>query len=215
MANTASIDSLNKKEKKEYLKNLHKDQAKKEKRTTFIFAAVIGLILLASAAGIYFLLANKNNDLPKELGQKIAVDPSTGQLHIKLGEQHVPYSSNPPTSGPHYNIPGYGPLECKMFEGEVVDEGAIHNLEHGAIWISYKNNDETLKKQVKGIIDDNSKIIASYRPANDSLIAVAGWGRLLKLDSFDEKKIEQFIKLYKNGPDVPEPLAGCGTEGMK
>lgn len=42
-------------------------------------------------------------------------------------------------------------------------------------------------------------------------IAVAGWGRLLKLDALDSAKIDKFIDLYKNGPGVPEPLAGCGT----
>lgn len=214
MATKLSLDSLNKKEKKEYLQNLKQSQHSKEKRTKMLFVGFVVLLLAVAAAGIYFLITTKNSSLPKELGEKIAVDPKTGQLHIKLGEAHVPYSSNPPTSGPHYSIPGVGPIECKFFDKEVLDEGVIHNLEHGAIWISYKNNDAVLKQEIKQVVDGNSKVVASYRPKDDSLIAVAGWGRLLKLDGFDKTKIEQFIKLYKNGPDVPEPLAGCGTAGM-
>lgn len=215
MADKLSLESLSKKEKKDYSKKLREDQSGKEKRTTLFFSVAIVTLLLAAALGIFTLVSSKNSDLPKELGEKIAVDPKTGELHIKFGEDHVPYNSNPPTSGPHYNIPGVGPIECKFFDKEVLDEGVIHNLEHGAIWISYKNNDNTLEKELKEIQTSNSKIVVTYRPKNDSFIAVAGWGRLLKLSRFDKTKIEQFIKLYKNGPDVPEPLAGCGTKGMK
>ena len=88
----------------------------------------------------------------------------------------------------------------------------IHNLEHGAVWITYKNKDAQLEKDLQQIVDDNSKILVSYRPKNDSFLALAAWGRLLKLDTFDKTKVGQFIKLYKNGPDAPEPLAGCGTK---
>ena len=211
MAKKFDVNSLDKKGKKEYLKNLHDSQTKKEKRTTFVFVGFIVLLLAIAAFGIYFLTSTKNNSLPKELGEKIAVDPTNGRLHIDPGEPQATYTSNPPTSGPHYNSAGSGPIECKFYDKEVKDEGVIHNLEHGAVWITYKNNDAQLKKDLKQITLDNSKVLISYRPKNDSNIALAGWGRLLKLDSFEQTKIEQFIKLYKNGPDSPEPLAGCGT----
>lgn len=214
MAKNIDLESLSKKEKKEYSKKLRNEQSAKEKRTTLFFSGIMILIVLLAGGGTYFLLNSKNANQPKELGVKIPVDPKTGQLHINIGEEHVAYSSNPPTSGPHYNIPGTGPVECKFFDKEVKDEGVIHNLEHGAIWISYKNNDTTLKNEIKQLVSDNSKVVASYRPKNDALVAVAGWGRLLNLDSFDKTKIKQFIKLYKNGPGVPEPLAGCGIAGM-
>lgn len=215
MSSNDNLESLSKKERKNYAKTLRESQINKDKKIKLIFSAIVVLIVLAAGFGLYLLAITKDSSLPKELGEKIAVDPKTGQQHIEVGEQHLPYSSNPPASGPHYNKPGEGPLECKFFDSEVKDEGAIHNLEHGAIWITYKNNDAELKKNLRKIVDDNSKVIISYRPANDSALVVASWGRLLKLDSFDQKKIDQFIKLYKNGSDAPEPLAGCGTAGMK
>lgn len=211
MAQKLDIDSLSKKEKKEYVKNLRENQNIKEKRGKLIFTLVIILGIVLAGVGLLALTGTKDTSLPKELGVKIPVEPKTGQLHINLGESHVPYSSNPPTSGPHYNIDGLGPIECKFYDKEVLDESAVHNIEHGAVWISYKVNDSKLKEQLKTTVDGNSKVVVSYRPKNDSLIALSSWSRLLKLDSFDQTKIKQFIKLYLNGPDAPEPLAGCGT----
>lgn len=212
MVKKLDIDSLNKKEKKEYVKNLKKNQNSKDRRMKLIFTTALLLLIILAGFGLYTLATSSDSSLPKELGQKISVDEKTGQLHINLNEAHAPYTSNPPTSGPHYNIEGVGPIECKFYDTEVVDEAVIHNLEHGAVWITYKNNDAQLKSELKQIVDDNSKILVSYRPKNDSFLALAAWGRLLKLDTFDKIKLGQFIKLYKNGSDAPEPLAGCGTQ---
>lgn len=211
MAQKLDIDALSKKEKKEYVRNLRDSQNGKEKRTKLIFTIIMVIGVLLAGFGIYTLAGSKDTSLPKELGVKIPVDPTSGRLHINFGEQHASFTSNPPTSGPHYNIDGLGPIECKFYDKEVLDESVIHNLEHGAVWITYKVNDSKLKEQLKTIADENTKIAVSYRPKNDSLISLSGWGRLLKLDSFDETKIKQFIKIYRNGKDAPEPLAGCGT----
>lgn len=212
MSSKDDLTNLSKKEKRDYLRDLRTSQDSRERKTKLFITGLILLGVVIAIVGLVFLTGSKAKSLPKELGEKIAIDPTNGQQHINIGDPHPPYSSNPPTSGPHYNAVGFGPIECKVFDNEVKDEGVIHNLEHGAIWISYKDkNDSQLAKDLKDNFGGESKIVISPRAANDSKIAVAGWGRLMKLDSFDKEKIEQFIKLYKNGPDVPEPLAGCGT----
>lgn len=46
------------------------------------------------------------------------------------------------------------------------------------------------------------KVVVVPRPANDSLIALTSWGRIDKMDSFDKKRIEDFIKSWHNrGPE--------------
>lgn len=46
------------------------------------------------------------------------------------------------------------------------------------------------------------RVIVVPRPQNDSLIALTAWGRIEKLDSFDKKRIENFIKSWHNrGPE--------------
>lgn len=80
-------------------------------------------------------------------------------------------------------------------------------MEHGGIWISYQPDiDEETKAKIEAIGKKYSgSVVVSPRSANDSLIAVASWGRLEKLSSFDEVRIVEFIKRNKN--KSPEPLA--------
>ncbi len=129
--------------------------------------------------------------------------PSQGRDHINLGQPHPAYSSNPPTSGWHAGAPAeWGP-----YRNEIPDEVLVHNLEHGGIWISYKDpGDTNLVDKLEALAKRYpSKIIVAPRPKDDTKIAVAAWEHLLKLDTYDEKKIVNFIDAYRNrGPeDVP------------
>lgn len=198
-------------DRKEYLKSLKQNQGRNGQKLRIIVSIIIGAVILAAVAGLYFL-SNKQQSNTKDIGVSVPVDPNSGRQHIEVGTKTSGYTSNPPTSGPHYNTPGAGPIECRAYNDEVVDEGVIHNLEHGGIWISYKDkSDSELKAQLEEIAKNNTKVVVSPRARNDSNIAAASWGRLLKLDSFDKTQIEDFIKLYKNSPSAPEPIAGCGT----
>ena len=62
----------------------------------FIFIAILALI----GYGVYSFL-EKNIPRGEDLSMSIPVMESA--RHIKVGESHEPYNSNPPTSGPHYD----------------------------------------------------------------------------------------------------------------
>lgn len=170
-----------------------------------IIIAVSVVIVLIGA--VYWLGNNKNED--NEVTQK---DESTvslmgeaisvmGRNHINIGDEHEPYNSNPPTSGPHVAAVPWG-----FSDTELVDENVVHNLEHGGIWISYKDLDEESIQTLQDIARDNAQsVLVSPRAANDSRIAVASWGRLLKLDEVDREKINEFIATNIN--NSPERLA--------
>lgn len=119
--------------------------------------------------------------------------------HVQHGEQHPPYNSNPPTSGPHFAQPA----NWGSYREGLADETLVHNLEHGGIWISYRDNDEAMIQQLEDIARRySSHVILTYRPTNDSPIAVAAWGRLLKLDTVDSGQIYNFIARYRfKGPE--------------
>lgn len=113
------------------------------------------------------------------------------------------YNSNPPTSGPHYAQPA----DWGVYQEEINDENVIHSMEHGGIWISYQPDiDEETKEKLEAIGKKYSgSVVVSPRSANDAPIALASWGRLEKLSSFDEEHIVEFIKRNKN--KSPEPLS--------
>lgn len=136
------------------------------------------------------------------LGNEIELQPAT---HIAVGEDHPAYNSNPPTSGWHYA----SPAEWGASTDSIEDETAIHNLEHGGIWISYQPEkiDQAAIDQLTDLVRGYpSKVLLSPRAANDAPIKLASWGRLLSLDTFDEPQLQQFIDRNKNkGPEqIPD-----------
>lgn len=125
--------------------------------------------------------------------------PNQGQKHIPDSERFTEYNSNPPASGPHYQRPA----RVGVYDEELLDERLVHNLEHGHIWISYRDKDDKeLIEKLKKLAEGRRRVIMTYRPKNDSAIAVAAWTRLLKLNSYDEDKIKDFISAWINqGPE--------------
>lgn len=127
-----------------------------------------------------------------------------GRAHIAPGQPHPEFNSNPPTSGWHY------PTAARwgFYNDELPDELLIHNLEHGGIWISYRDAGDT---EVIDALSNlarsyRSKVIVTHRPGNGSRIAVAAWGRLMTLEQFDRNAIVDFINRFRNkGPEfVPD-----------
>jgi hypothetical protein len=58
-----------------------------------------------------------------------------GYDHIRPGQPHPPYNSDPPTSGWHWA----NPQEWGVYSAPQVQEQIVHNLEHGGIVIQYNN----------------------------------------------------------------------------
>lgn len=157
---------------------------------------------------------------PKDLPGELVT--SQGQDHVALDYQFS-YSSNPPTSGPHFA----SPANWGIYDYEVHDKLLIHNLEHGGIWVSYKPTVGThVVEYLKAVVDEfgGSKIAMAPRSANDSDIAVAAWTRLLKINLVDgditEEQLNQiraFYKAYKNrGPEfVPDAMPGVDPKSVQ
>tara|TARA_B100000508_G_scaffold36168_2_gene27991 strand:+ start:5625 stop:6224 length:600 start_codon:yes stop_codon:yes gene_type:complete len=192
-------DTLTKKERNEQ-KRMEKQKEREQRiRMKKIKSASVWIIVIALLVGVfYWLVQTIQKSNANRPGEVIAI---MSEEHINAGQEGGPYNSNPPTSGPHA-----GPAPWGFSANEIPDKNAIHNLEHGGIWISYKNLDDESISALEAIGNQNSRsVIVSPREANDANIAVASWGRLMKLDSVDEERIVEFIQKNKNRS--PERLA--------
>ncbi len=217
MADSQDVSDMTKRQRKEYLRNLKSGSGTSNGMKYLIVAGIV-IFVAAAIGGLFFLSKNNGSVTPKELGEKVAAPAAPNDhIHVQKGEPHVPYTSNPPSSGPHYSgvdsKTGIGPVACKTYTHELDDESAVHNLEHGAVWVTYKDiNDKTLADQLKKITESYTKVLLSPRSKDDSKIAVVSWERVLKLDKFDEQKITDFIKLYRSSEAAgTERFASCGT----
>lgn len=166
---------------------------------------MIVVILSVAAVGFFVLSGDKVNlDTKREIilaGTTEYADE--GKNHIAVGQAHEPYRTNPPLSGPHYATPA----DWGFYQNGLEDEQAIHNLEHGGIWISYQQDltvdeEAELKKLVKKY---PNRLIVSWRAKNDAKFVVASWRRMEKLDSLNVEVMENF--LVNNLNNSPEKVA--------
>lgn len=201
-------DELPKRERKKKIRELKKK--KKERSKLFKKLKNIGVIVVVIAAsiGIYKLATRKSPEeasFRKEV-EEAALEGRVETLEIE-GREHVTqagveYKTNPPTSGAHFAQPA----DWGVYEKELVDEAVVHSLEHGGIWISYKDISDEEKTILEEIGKENPQsVIVSPRSANDASIAVASWGKLMKLEKADKALIQKYIDTYIN--QSPEQLA--------
>lgn len=127
--------------------------------------------------------------------------PAQSSEHIQVGAEHPAYNSNPPSGGWHYSL-----TAKKKFYDEPIDDGyAIHNLEHGDVWITYHPRvGASVKDELKKFAF--SRVLISPREANETDIALVAWERVdafnLENGRLPEERINDFIKRYRNkGPE--------------
>lgn len=186
-----------------------KRQKKQRKDTTSRMTRKIVLtavILIVIALGIYglFLLAQKSGPQGEDFSRAIEIMESSG--HIATDAVLPEYTSNPPTSGPHYADPAH-----TGFRGDedIADGHFIHTMEHGNIWISYQPDvSEQIIEELKDFA--GNRVVVSQRGANETDIALAAWGRLDTFDvdeeltEADKQRIHDFIARYTD--KAPEQL---------
>ena len=190
------------KARKRKKKRLEERAAESRQRQTRIWigAGVIGVLLLVGVVAWSVYRSNQP-------ASSQAV-PIQGQQHIPVGQSHPAYNSDPPTSGWHYAEPA----RAGYYDTPLPDEQLVHNLEHGHVIISYdcgKLSDcESVKAELQDIVGrfQRWKIVAVARENADAAIALTAWGRIDKLDSYDEDRIVAFVRRWRNrGPEnTPE-----------
>jgi hypothetical protein len=118
----------------------------------------------------------------------------------------VNYAQTPPVGGDH--DPTW--LNCGIYTAPVRNENAVHDLEHGAVWITYQPaldqaDVATLTKFATG----QTYVDLSPYPGLPSPVVVSAWGKQLKLNNASDPRLEAFVKKYKQGPQTPELGAPC------
>ena len=181
-------------------------RAARHRRRRTMTWTLVGVVIIAALAALAWSGA-LGPQAAAVLGRTIV--PSAGDRIPILGRDHIPqgtpyrgYTSNPPTSGPHWG----NPADWGVYTQPIPDEALVHNLEHSGVWISYKDpSDAALAEMLAAIVQRYPrKVILTPRPQNDAPIALAAWGRLLKLQQFDEAKIVAFIDAHRGRAGPPE-----------
>ena len=140
----------------------------------------------------------------------VVVVPVTSNEHVR---HDVEYPTAPPAGGPHLGIW----LNCGFYTVPVLDELAVHSLEHGAVWVTYRSDVGTATLgELQVLAAQSSHILASPYEDQASPLVLSAWGRQLHLDSITDPRFDQFMDVYLfDGPTAPEPGVACsGAVGV-
>jgi len=160
--------------------------------------------------------------------------PGDGSTHAgALEHDHVTgpvvYSDLPPVGGPHNPIW----MNAGVYTKPIPSERAVHNLEHGAVWITYNPSlsadaiaqlvafvgTQTLIAEPAsdiGIADDANRYVDLSPWPTDALpspIVISSWGHQLRVTSPTDPRLQQFVDTFRNSPTY-SPEYGGGVDGI-
>jgi hypothetical protein len=171
--------------------------AERRKRARQLRNVAIGAVAaLLIAAGIGWMWWTEEN----RPGDSVSIMVS--EPHLGAGEAPPAYNSNPPTSGRHVG----GLPEWKVYTEPITKELQVHALEDGAVVINYQPelDKATVDRlaSIAGIYHNMTGgrrhlVMAPYPPGELSHpIVLTTWGRIDRLETFDEARIRRFIDEY-------------------
>ncbi len=127
----------------------------------------------------------------------------TDRTHV---DTEVTYEQTPPAGGSHN--PVWSTCNGNVYDEPIDNEKAVHSLEHGAVWITYRSDVPTEQVEIL------KKKMASYTfmspyPEQATPIVLTAWNVQLALETADDERIDAFLKKYRQGEQTPEPGATC------
>lgn len=171
-----------------------------QSRALVVVLAVIGVLIIAGVVVAATMLASEA-PVSRDLSEVASYD----DLSNAHEQGEIDYPQTPPAGGPHAPVW----LDCGVYDEPVRDENAVHDLEHGTVWITYDPDelDEDEVDELAAALPQNG-ILSPY----DGLpapVVVTVWGRQLELTGADDPRLGLFIEEFGDGVTAPEPFASC------
>lgn len=161
-------------------------------------------MILGGAVAVAMDASRPEAPPPPEL-EAVETFPDMGVQHIPAGSPTPEYNSDPPTSGPHDQVPA----PCGVYRQPVPDVNQLHSMEHGAVVIQYRPDLPTDQLAELEGIDWSSvdEVIVAPRPDNPAPLVLTAWTKRLLLERVDIEVITAFEREFGNRS--PEGGAQC------
>jgi Protein of unknown function (DUF3105) len=133
--------------------------------------------------------------------------------HIEPGTSHAPYSSTPPTSGPHFPTPA----DTGFYTSALPPEQVVHNLEHGMIVIWYSPDaPQEIKDEIEELTEQETAATVALpfdeieEPNN---LVLTAWGHSQTCERVSQAVVDEFRSEFQGGGDAPEAELSPRFEG--
>jgi hypothetical protein len=172
-------------------------------------------------SGIAGVVAYDSTGWPASLNNGPAAD-ALKHSHV---DGPVTYSVTPPVGGDH----NANYMSCGVYDKPVPNERAVHNLEHGAVWITYRPSlsaadVQTLRDFVKkqsiptltagGQTASAGERFVDLSPWKDDTlpapVVISSWGHQLQLQTTTDARLQKFVDVFrKSSKYTPEYTSAC------
>lgn len=118
----------------------------------------------------------------------------------------VTFSTAPATGGDHFAFW----MNCGFYSEPVIEGGAAHSLEHGAVWITYGDSlpDEEVAALEELAESNNRLLISPYD--HPEPIVLSAWGAQQRgISSTSAPEVDAFIEAWQDNPELIEAGAPC------
>ncbi|BDZ48401.1 membrane protein [Frondihabitans sucicola] len=139
----------------------------------------------------------------------------------------VTYGILPPVGGPHNAVW----MNAGVYTKPVPTERAVHNLEHGAVWITYDPDlpastvttltafvtKQTMISETEQNVTDQANRYVDLSPwtKNDlpSKIVISAWGHQLQVTSATDPRLQTFVDTFRHSQKYT-PEYGAAVDGV-
>ena len=186
-------------------------RAREKRRVRVRRIALTGGIVAAVAVGAVvetsIVTTPRSSAAPSASGGIAGVSTYTNTAGHVQGS--VTYDQSPPVGGPHNQLW----LNCGIYSKPVPNENAVHDLEHGAVWVTYDPSlPAATVTKLRDLMPSTYTLLSPY-PGLGRSIVLSAWDVQLTVSSVTDPRIEQFLGKYRQSPKAPEPGAPC-TGGL-
>lgn len=205
MAAKGRNDQTQRAARRDRVEELRREQKRQERRRALLIYSVTGLTMLLIIGGVAFSLIRTEANKPDLTAVKsYKVTPEHVQTPVK-------YAQSPPAGGKHNPIW----LNCATYPTPVPNENAVHSMEHGAVWVTYRPGLPAAQvAALKRSIPSTYAVLSPF-PGLKAPVVASAWGKQLFLDGADDPRLAAFIRKYRQGSQAPEGGAACtgGSDG--
>jgi hypothetical protein len=118
----------------------------------------------------------------------------------------VSYVQAPAVGGNHAPIW----QNCGFYDTFIANENAVHSLEHGAVWITYRSDlPEAQTKRLRQLARSHTYVLVSPAPDLPVPLVASAWGHQLHLASIEDPRLDQFVRAFRLGRQAPERGGPC------
>lgn len=142
--------------------------------------------------------------LPGDPPEGIEVYPATTNRSVR---GPIEYDREPPTNGNHAPVW----QNCGFYEKPVQNRYAVHSLDHGVVWITYRKVLPARQVNELRSYGDEPYVLISPYPGQDAPVIATSWRVQLELNGADDPRLRRFVNQFR----VSElsPLSGNRCAG--